>query len=162
MGLWVFLALLVVSFVAVIVLARAAQPPAGPLPGATADPQIIANLTALPQATALSGEAVARLDDLRAAVDACADYSEARRQQMHQHIDWLINPSMILPDIIPALGANPTGKLVFGMVTYTLGEWGRAGRSPDSCLVSIGHTLNAMLVEAGEEPFAAFDEVDNP
>lgn len=155
-----FSILIIAGIAAIILLSRIESDPPGTSPLATADPQIIANLTSLPQATALSGEAVTQLNELRAAVDACEDYSEARRGQMHQHIEWLIDASKIPPDIILALGANPSNKLIFGMATYTLSEWGRTGRHPDSCLVPIGHTLNGMLRDMGEEPFVAFEEID--
>ncbi|MCZ7542181.1 MAG: hypothetical protein M5R40_00960 [Anaerolineae bacterium] len=51
---------------------------------------------------------------------------------MHQHIDWIIDPSTIPADIIIALGSNASGKLIFGMATYTSSEWRLGGRNPDS------------------------------
>ena len=122
------------------------------------DPQIITNLTLYPQATALSGEAAGEVNELRTLVDACPDYADERRSQMEQHLDWLLNPASIPPDILIAFGANPPGKLLFGMATYTSIQWRLDGRNPDSCLVPISMKLDEMLVAAGEPPFAEGDD----
>jgi|FLYN01.1.fsa_nt_gi hypothetical protein len=124
----------------------------------TLEPEIIANLTRLPQATPLSGESASRVNELRTLVDACPDYSESRRNQMEQHIEWLLHPAQIPADIIIALGANPTGKLIYGMATYTSIQWRVNNRPADSCLLPIGNALNQMLMTAGEEPFPIFDD----
>ena len=129
-----------------------------PQPVATTDPQIIVNLTQLPRATPLTGEAASPVNDLRASVEACADYSDARRGQMIQHLDWLIDPSDMPPDVILAMGENPQERLVFGMATYTSIEWRLRDRPPDSCLVPIGRTLNQLLIQLGSEPFTIYDE----
>jgi hypothetical protein len=124
----------------------------------TLEPEIIANLTRLPQATPLSGESANEVNALRALVDSCPDYISPRRSQMEQHIEWLLNPALIPTDIVIALGANPTGKLLYGMATYTSIQWRVDNRPPDSCLLSVGKMLNEMLAAAGEEPFPIFDE----
>jgi hypothetical protein len=129
-----------------------------PQPVATTDPQVIVNLTQLPQATPLTGEAASQWNDLRASVEACADYSAERRSQMIQHLDWIIDPSDMPPDVIRAMGANPQERLVFGMATYTSIEWRLRDRPPDSCLVPIGRTLNTQLVELGTQPFDLYDD----
>jgi hypothetical protein len=155
--------LLVLAAGAVIVIALSAQDRAPDQPGQqviTLESEIIANLTNLPQATPLSGEAASQWEALRATVIDCDDYRPERRHQMEQHIDWLLDPSDIPTDIIIALGTNPTGRLIFGMATYTSSEWRLGGRQPDSCLLPIGQLLNELLVAYGDEPFDIYDEND--
>lgn len=125
---------------------------------ATLDPQIISNLTALPNMQPPNGEAAQQLQDLQTQVDACADFSDERRAHMSQHIRWLLNPSTIPPDILIAAGVNPLNRLVFGMAVYTSSEWRLLDRPADSCLIAIGRTLNDMLSAAGEPPLTIYDE----
>ncbi len=127
-------------------------------PHTSLEPQIVVNLTQLPQAPPLSGDAAAQVNQLRALVDSCPDYEPARLSQMQQHIEWLLSPALIPPDIIIALGANPIGKLIFGMATYTSIQWDLLDHAPNSCLLPIGKLLNEMLIAAGEEPFPVFNE----
>lgn len=123
----------------------------------TLNPQIIANLTALPQATPLSGEDAADYEALKAALDACADYTPQRRSQMEQHIIWLLDPSTIPMDIMVAMGADPAERLIFGMATYTSIEYRSRGPNTDSCLLPIGRTLNGMLAARGTTTFDTFE-----
>jgi hypothetical protein len=123
----------------------------------TVDPQIIANMTALPQATPLSGAAANVIRELDLMVEGCSAYSAARRSQMEQHIAWLYNPADIPPDIIMAFGAQPQTGLLRGMGGYTEIEWRQAGRPSDSCLLTIGRRINELLVEAGAPPFPIFN-----
>jgi hypothetical protein len=123
----------------------------------TLDPQVVANMTALPQATPLSGEAANVIRELELMVEACAAYSPERRLQMEQHIAWLYNPAGIPQDIIMAFGAQPSTGLLRGMGGYTEIEWRQAGRPADSCLVPIGRRINELLVEAGAPPFPIFN-----
>ena len=125
-------------------------------------PQVVANLTELPQAAPLSGDEAAQLNDFRALVESCPDYEAARRSQMLQHIEWLLNPALVPQDIFIALGADPTGKLIVGMATYTSIQWSLEDRPTDSCLLPIGNMLNEMLVAAGEEPFDVFNNLQEP
>ena len=125
----------------------------------TTDPQIILNLTAFPQATALSGTEAELWNDFRMMVAGCAAYSPERRVQMEQHIEWLLDPSDMPPNVILAMGRNPTERLIFGMATYTSIQWRIDGRLPDSCLVPIGLALNDMLDALGTEPFDIYNEV---
>lgn len=127
-------------------------------PRMTMEPQIVTNLTELPQTLPLSGDAAVQLNELRALVESCPDYEPARQSQMIQHIEWFIAPALIPPDVIIALGANPTGKLIFGMATYTSIQWNLIDHAPASCLLPIGKRLNEMLIAAGEESFPVFDE----
>ncbi len=150
--------IVIVAGVSILLAVSGGLPGSGPQPVMTLEPEIVLNLTRLPQATPLSGEAAAEWNEFRAAVDACGDYRPERRQQMHQHIDWLLDPSDIPGDVIIALGPDPTAKLIFAMATYTSSEWRLGGRKPDSCLVPIGRLLNDRLVAAGEEPFDTYDE----
>lgn len=127
----------------------------------TLDPQAVLNATLLPQATPLSAEDSTPLEALRQMVAACPDYSADRRAQMNQHIDWIINPSTLPDEIVAvALGANPQGRLIFGMASFTSNQWRLDGRNPESCLLPIGRRLNEMLLEAGEPPFAIFEDGD--
>lgn len=123
----------------------------------TLQPEIVANLTQLPQAELLAGELADQVRTLQQRVAECPEYRTERRQQMNQHIDWLLDPSQLPRDVILALGANPTGRLIFGMATYTSSEWGLKDRPPESCLLNIGHMLNDMLSAADEERFPEFD-----
>ena len=127
------------------------------LPVMTTDPQIILNLTALPQATPLSGEEAGVWDNFLAMVDACNSYSPERRFQMEQHIEWLLDPSDMPPNIIFAMGGDPPERLIFGMATYTSIQWRLDDRPPDSCLIPIGLTLNDMLIALGTEPFDTYN-----
>jgi hypothetical protein len=122
----------------------------------TLPPQVIANLTAMPNATPLSGAAADQVNALRQKVDSCPDYSPQRRSQMQQHIDWLLNPAGIPKDVLLALGENTSGRLIFGMATYTSIEWRLKNKPATSCLLPIGKLLNDMLAAAGERPLPEF------
>ena len=128
-----------------------------PAPAITLDPQTVNNLTALPQATPLSGMEADVWNTLREKVDACEDYSPERRSQMEQHIHWLLDPSDMPPDVIVAMGGDTTERLIFGMAGYTSIQWRLNDRPPDSCLVPIGRALNDMLVAVGDPPFDIYD-----
>ena len=124
----------------------------------TLPPDVVDQMTALPQATPLSEEAEQDVLEFLAKVETCTDFSPERLSQMRQHIRWLIVPAEIPADIIPAFGANPAAKLIFGMAGYTASEWRLLGRPADSCLVPIGLELNKMLIEVGEQPFEIYVE----
>lgn len=128
----------------------------------TLDPVVIANLTAFPQATPLSDEDAGIWNDFLGQVTACDDYTPERRVQMEQHLQWLIDPSDMPPDVIMAMGGNPTERLIFGMAAYTSTQWRLAERQPDSCLIPIGLALNEMLVALGENPISVYDEIATP
>jgi len=137
--------------------------PAAPTPPAfaTTNPDIIANLTALPAATPLAGEAGTLLVNLQSQVQSCNELSGARRDQVQQHIDWLQQPATIPPEIALALsmaGRSITGQLINGMAIYISTEWRLLNRPPDSCLIALGRTLNAMLVAVGETALTIYDE----
>jgi hypothetical protein len=127
-------------------------------PVMTLNPQVVINLTELPQATPLSGAEAETWNEFRATVEACDAYSPERRFQMEQHIQWLLDPSDMPPDVILAMDGHPTERLVFGMAGYTSTQWRLDGRPPDSCLVPIGRALNNMLVAMGEPPFSIYDD----
>jgi hypothetical protein len=76
---------------------------------------------------------------------------------MNQHIAWLLRPNTLPKDVIIALGANINGRLMSGMATYTLSEWGLHQKSASSCLLTIGKKLNDMMAANGEARFAEFD-----
>jgi hypothetical protein len=124
----------------------------------TVAPEVIANLTQMPLATPLSSADAVQWREIRTMVDACDEYSPERRSQMVQHLDWLVDPSGIPPNVILALGSNSQERLVFGMATYTSIQWRLGHRQPDSCLVPIGLRLNDLLVALGGEPFDIYDQ----
>lgn len=137
---------------------RRLAPTAAPQVFATLDPTIVANVTALPRMQPLTSIESTQLEALQVQVDACADYSEARRSQVSQHIRWLLEPSTIPVDVLIAAGQNPLAGLVNGMAFFTSTEWRLRDRPADSCLVNVGRTLNQMLVAVGEAPITLYDE----
>lgn len=148
--------LALILVMAYIALSNRTIQPSDPQQAMTLQPEIRANLTALPRATPLTGEAANELNTLASLVTACADYHEARQAQMLQHIAWLIDPSGIPADLIPAFGANPQERLLFGMMTYTQIDWRSVNQSRESCLFTIGQRVNTMLVAAGGDSFPDF------
>lgn len=154
---------IVLIVVAVVVVAAASR---GPRPGSatdvpqqmlTLDSTTLANLTRLPHAVPLSGDAAAPYVELGKQVDACADYDETHRFQMHQHLNWLLDPATIPSNTVAiALGSDPTGRLILGMGSFTANQWQQIGLKPGSCLIPIGKRLNEMLANAGETQFKVF------
>jgi hypothetical protein len=120
----------------------------------TLEPAVVANFTNVPPA--VSGELYAQVGDIERMLAECPDYSDERRSQMEQHIAWLRDPSQIPNDLLLAFGAEPSGRLIFGMATYTLIEWSSREYAPTSCLLTIGQLLNEMLVAVGETPVEEF------
>jgi hypothetical protein len=154
-------AILIVLVVVLFVVAHQATAPAGepaPTQHAALDPQIIANLTQLPKATALAGQQANDMAGLRALVAACPAYDEERRQTMNQQIDVIVNPAQLDPQTIVMLGANPRGKLLQGLGSITANVWQLNGKPGDSCLIPIGKRINELLVADGAPPVAAFEE----
>lgn len=151
----------VILFIVLAIIPNYPQNQAGQTPPqvmATLDPTTIANLTSIPKMQPLTEIEAQQFHDLKAQVDACADYSDARREQMEQHIRWLLEPATIPAEVLIAAGPKPLGRLIFGMAGYTSTEWRLQDRPADSCLIAIGRTLNDMLVAAGESPFTIYDE----
>ncbi len=127
------------------------------LPGMSGSSEVIKQLTAIPNAAPLTG---ALADEIHAVADMvtnCNDYSQARRDQMNQHIAWLLQPNTLPKEIIIALGNNINGRLIFGMSTFTLAQWGEKEKATDSCLLTIGKKLNELLAANGEAGFPQFD-----
>ena len=120
----------------------------------------VARIDALQVATAVSGEAARTLEVLERVIYTCADFSDARREQMLQHIDWLRVPDSIPGDVAMALGmrGNIGAALLHGMAIYTSTEWRLLERPPASCLVPIGRTLDNLLRDAGAAPLGIYDE----
>src|SRR6185369_14587922 len=87
----------------------------------------------------------------------CNDYSTPRRQQINQNIAWLLQPNTLPKDMLIALGNNINGRLILGVATYTLSDWGQKQKAPGSCLLTIGKKLNDMLVVNGEQRVKEFD-----
>ncbi|MCK6581216.1 MAG: hypothetical protein L6Q98_24255 [Anaerolineae bacterium] len=108
-------------------------------------------------ALSAAGEILPALDEIAAKVEACDAYREERRTQMNIHIAWIRNPDAIPADILLALGANPIGRLLFGMATYTSIEWRLAERPAESCLLPIGQALNRAMAAVGETPLEEFE-----
>jgi hypothetical protein len=144
----------------ILYVQRNAPPSSGtpePAQRMTLDPQVAANLGAMSFATPLADVDAQRWNDFRSIVNACDEYSSQRHDQMNQHIDWLIDPSDIQPEVIIGLGNNPQAQLIYGMAAYTSTEWRQHGRPTESCLREIGLQLNTMLVAAGREPFTIYE-----
>lgn len=131
------------------------QPPvvgtAAPIP--TVNP----NATPYPTPLPLTGEIADQIRAVQQMVADCKDYSTARRDQMNQHFQWLLQPSSLPQSMLTILGTNSTGRLIFGMSTYTLSEWGQHAQATDSCLLPIGKKLNELLASTSEEHFNQFD-----
>ncbi len=149
-------------FVAVLLLVGASffswnGPPAPTLPAGamTLPPNVILNLTQVSET--LGDDLRVPVEQLRTQVANCPAYGDERRSQMNQHINWLLEPASLPQDMIIALGANPIGRLIFGMATYTSIEWRLADRPAESCLLIIGRTLNTLLAQTGEQPFEEFN-----
>ena len=124
----------------------------------TLDPTVVANLTSIPQATPLSDEDAEAFLTFSEKVETCADYSDVRREQMLQHIGWLIDQSQIPTDVTIALGTKPEANLIFGMAGFTSTQWRLLDRPADSCLIEIGRDLNILLEEFGRPAFTIYDE----
>ena len=127
------------------------------LPGVAEPSELIKQMTAMPSASPLTGPLADDVHAVAQMVSNCNDYNQARRNQMNQHIAWLLQPNTLPKDVIIALGTNINGGLIRGMATYTVAEWGQHAKAPDSCLLTIGKKLNDMLVANGETPFTEFD-----
>jgi len=157
-------ALIVIAVIALGIGVMSIQAPADDNPDdqagmlMTLDPELFVVQTQMAEATPLSDEEAQPYLDLQADVDACEDYSDERREQMLQHIDWLIDPSDIPPDAMLAMGTDIHGSLVFGMASFTQIEWRLAERPAESCLVDIGRELNDLLIAFGREPLTIYDE----
>ncbi len=124
----------------------------------TLDPDLFAVQTQMAEATPLSGADAEPYLMLGEQIEACEDYTDERRGQMLQHVEWLIDPSDIPNDAMLAMGTNIQGSLVFGMASFTQIEWRIAERPSDSCLIDIGRELNVLLETFGREPLTVYDE----
>ena len=156
---------LTASLLPVILLAACATAP-GPKPASptvAADHSmatIVARSEALQAATPVSGATARTLAALEQVIHACADFSDARREQMLQHIAWLRAPGSIPNDVAMALGmrGNIGAVLLHGMAIYTSTEWRLLERPPASCLVPAGRALENLLRDAGAAPLGIYDE----
>ncbi|MBL8165051.1 MAG: hypothetical protein JNJ61_23920 [Anaerolineae bacterium] len=119
------------------------------------DPTVRANVQNAAE-LALPADQQETVREIQTLLDACPDFGDQRRGQMQQHIDWLLAPTTIPPDILLAIGANPVGRLMLGMATYTAVEWRLHGSSSDSCLLPIGRLVNTLVAANGETPDPAF------
>lgn len=123
----------------------------------TLAPELIANLTAIPQGIALTGDLPQQITELETQVKTCPDYSPQRRSQMEQHFVWLRDSSTMPREVALGIAANPAGRLILGMATFTAAEWGQRSRPANSCLLPIGRYLNTLLAQTGEEIFEEFE-----
>ncbi len=135
------------------------DPPQGTLlPGVAGANDLIKQMTAMPSAAPLTGPLADEVHEISKMVANCPDYNEARRSQMNQQISWLLQPNTLPKDMIIALGNNINGRLIAGMSTFTIAQWGLLQKAPTSCLLPIGKKLNDMLETNGEERFVEFDK----
>ena len=128
-----------------------------PVAGTPLAPEVITQLTAIPSAQPLTGPLADEVHGVAQMISNCSDYSNERRSQINQHIAWMLQPATLPRDVTIALGSNINGGLLVGMATYTLSDWGQHAKAPDSCLLTIGKKLNAMLEANGKERFTEFD-----
>ena len=126
----------------------------------TLNPTVIANLTTMPQATPLAAEDAEKFLTLKAQIETCEDYDDKRREQMLQHIAWLIDPSTVPQDMTILLDTNPQASLIFGMAGFTSIQWRILDRPAESCLVDIGRDLNVLLEAYGRNPVTIYDETE--
>lgn len=124
----------------------------------TLDPELFVMQTQMAEATPLSDEDAEPYLNLQKQIEACEDYTDNRRGQMLQHIEWLIDPSDIPSDAMLAMGTDIRGSLIFGMASFTQIEWRIAERPAESCLVDIGRDLNILLESFGRESLTIYDE----
>jgi hypothetical protein len=137
---------------------NAVDAPIGTLvPGVAGSSDLINQMTALPSAAPLTGPLADDVHAVAQMVTNCNDYSAARRQQMNQNIAWLLQPNLLPKDMVIALGNNINGRLILGMATFTLSDWGQKKKAADSCLLPIGKKLNDMLAANGEARVKEFD-----
>jgi hypothetical protein len=146
--------------VAVVVLSSSSRTGTAPVTATPAqvlplDPTVRANVQDA-ASLALPAEQQETLREIQRLLDDCPDYGDQRRGQMQQHIDWLLEPTAIPPDILMAIGANPMGRLLLGMATYTAVEWRLLGSPAESCLPPIGRVVNTLVAANGETPDPAF------
>lgn len=113
--------------------------------------------TPFPTPPPLTSETADQIRAVQQMVSDCPDYAQSRRDQMNQHIMWLLQPSTLPQTMYVALGTNTSGRLIVGMATYTLAEWGLQAKAPTSCLLPIGKKLNDLLVATSEARFSEFD-----
>jgi hypothetical protein len=151
------LVVVVIAILAVRQMSGSVSATATPAQMMTMDPRIIDNLTQIPQATPLSGQEANVFTALRAMIDACPAYDEARRNQMVQQIGYIINPSGLPRDAIILLGANPRVGLLKSIGSVTANRWRLDDQPADSCLVPIGKRINELLTAEGEPPIATFE-----
>lgn len=124
----------------------------------TLDPTIIANLTSVPQTTPLSDVDAEKFTNFVRQIESCEDYSDERRSQMFQHIEWIVNPATLPSEMLIALGTNPDAGLIFGMASFTSIQWRILERPADSCLIDIGRDINVLLEAVGRDPLTIYDE----
>lgn len=148
------LGVFIVSLVIVVVVLNGGRssgesvPPIAPA-GSAVPPTVAVLLTDVPAQLASVGGLGDGLDAIEQMVESCADYGDDRRTQMALHFQWLRNPDLIPRDLLVAMGGETVERLILGMSTFTLQEWGAQNRPPESCLVPIGRRLNDLMVMLG-------------
>ena len=137
---------------------NAVDAPVGTLaPGVANSSNLLNQMTAIAGAPPLTGPLADDVHAVAGMVANCNDYSETRRQQINQNVAWLLQPNTLPKDMLIALGNNINGRLILGLATYTLSDWGQKNKPTDSCLLTIGKKLNDMLVTNGEQRVKEFD-----
>ena len=156
----VFATIIILAIAIAFALSQSSPEPENVFVQPTLDLTARANLTALPNAPALSENDMLLMAELRSRTLACEDFSDARRDQVLQHITWLENPQQIPPDVAFALtmGGAINGRLVYGMAIFTSTEWRLLERPADSCLIDIGRMINGLMAAMGEVPLTIYDE----
>ncbi|MEP6986846.1 MAG: hypothetical protein ABI970_14670 [Chloroflexota bacterium] len=133
------------------------QPQGTLVPGVAGSSDLINQMTAIANSEPLTGPLADEVQAVAQMVTNCPDYSQARRDQMNYHIGWLLQPNTLPKQMLIALGNNVNGRLILGMSTFTLEQWGEKQKAANSCLLPIGKKLNDMLAANGEERIKQFD-----
>jgi hypothetical protein len=94
--------------------------------------------------------------EIRELVLVCDELHPNRREAILRHLEWLVNPSFVPPELISLYGHDAPGQLVFGAGYLVAVEWKAGGRQTGSCLIVIGQRFNAILAGLGREPLPEF------
>jgi hypothetical protein len=119
-------------------------------------PDIAATVTAVHKLPPLSPEQAKPYLEIKMLTLACPEFHPNRQVVILRHMDWLMQPAAVPPELINLYGSSVSEQLIFGAAYTTAVEWKTGGRQPDSCLLPIGGHLNTLLVELDRPPLPEF------
>jgi len=122
----------------------------------TPAPGIAATVTAVHKLPPLPPEQARPYLEIKMLVLACPEFHPNRQVAILRHMDWLMQPAAVPPELINMYGSGLSEQLIFGAAYTTAVEWKTGGRQPNSCLLPIGAQLNTMLVELDRQPLPEF------